>query len=798
MLVPVKWLREYVKIDDIHSKTLADELTLSGSHVESIISMERDIEKVVVGRIEKLEKHENADNLLVVAVNIGTETLQIVTGAKNLKEGDCVPVALVGARLPGGVNIDKVNFRGVESYGMLCSLKELGYEDSVIPKYQRDGIFVFDKEYPLGSDIKEILGLYGDVIEFEITPNRPDCLSMIGMARETAATFNRQLKLPEIKVTAEVDDIKDYVEAVEVDEELCNRYYVRVIKDIVIKESPLWLQNRLIEAGVRPINNIVDITNYVMLELGQPLHAFDYDKLKNKKIVVKRAEEGQKMLTLDGVERKLKNSHLLITDGENILGIAGVMGGFESEVTDDTTTVLLESANFNSRSIRLTAKDLNLRTEASSRFEKGIDPNLCEMAAERVCQLVEEIEAGKVVKGIIDVYPNVREEKNIELRPEKVNGLLGIELSIDEMIDYLERLGLKAVKDGNVLKVTVPTYRLDLEIEADLIEEIGRLYGFHNVPSKPLEGILTRGEKSFERTVAEKAKTVLQALGFNEAMTYSFISPKAYDKIKVEEDSQLRKYIQIMNPLGEDYSVMRTTIIPNVMDMLSRNYNFGVKECFVYELGNIFIPKELPLKELPYEKKRLTIGMYGSVDFYDLKESVEIMLERLRIEDVEYLPEKDNQTFHPNRTARLMKDHEQIGIIGEVHMDVLENYDLDVRVYIADLDFDMIVEMTNLERRYRPLAKYPAIERDIAIVVDEDILVGDLEKTILDNGQGLIEKVELFDVYTGEQVSEGKKSVAFSIIFRSFDRTLVDDEVNAIQENIIKALEENYNAKLRS
>jgi len=798
MLVPVKWLREYVDIDDIDSKTLADELTLSGSHVESIISLDRDIEKVVVGRVDKLEKHENADNLFVVQVNIGDETLQIVTGAKNLKVGDYVPVALVGAKLPGGIKIDKVNFRGIDSYGMLCSLKELGYEDSVIPKYQRDGIFVFDKEYPLGSDVKEILGLYGDIIEFEITPNRPDCLSIIGMARETAATFNRQLKLPEIKVNEEVDNINDYVESVEVDEELCNRYYVRLIKDIKIKESPLWLQNRLMEAGVRPINNIVDITNYVMLELGQPLHAFDYDKLKNKKIVVRRAKDGEKMTTLDGVTRSLKNSHLLITDGEDILGIAGVMGGFESEVTDDTTTVLLESANFDARSIRLTAKDLNLRTEASSRFEKGIDPNLCEIAAERVCQLVEEIGAGKVVKGIIDVYPNKREEKTIRLRTERVNGLLGIDLTVDEMVDYLERLGLKSVKDGDILDVTIPTYRLDLGIEADLIEEIGRLYGFHNVPSKPLEGVLTRGEKSYQRIIADKAKSILQGLGFNEAMTYSFISPRAYDRIKVEEDSPLRRYIEIMNPLGEDYSVMRTTLVPNMMEVLSRNYNFGNKECFAYELGNVFIPKELPLKELPYEKKMLTIGMYGNVDFYDLKEAVEILFDRLGIEDVEYLPEKSNLTFHPNRTAKIIKDDQVIGILGEIHMDVLENYDIDVRVYIADLDFDIIVKKANLEKTYRPLPKYPAIERDIAIVVDEDILVGDLKKTILENGQGLIEKVELFDVYTGAQVPQGKKSVAFSMVFRSYDRTLVDDEVNEIQQNIIKALEEKYDARLRS
>lgn len=798
MLLPVKWLKEYVDIDDIDSRTLADNLTLSGSHVESIISLDRDIENVVIGRIEKLEKHPNADNLIITEVNIGTETLQIVTGAKNLKEGDYVPVALVGAKLPGGINIDKVTFRGVDSYGMLCSLKELGYEDNVIPKYQRDGIFVLDKEYPLGTDIKEVLGLYGEIIEFEITPNRPDCLSIIGMARETAATFNRELKLPDINILNEVDDIHDYVESIEIDEKLCNRYYARVIKDVKIQPSPLWMQNRLIEAGVRPINNIVDITNYVMLELGQPLHAFDLNKLKNNKIVVRTARDGEKIVTLDNVTRSLKDTDLLITDGENPIGIAGTMGGLDSEITDDTTTVLVEGASFSDKSIRKTSKSLGLRTEASSRFEKGIDPNLCEIAAERTCQLAELIGAGKVVKGVIDVYPNRRKEKVITLRPERVNGLLGTNLNVDEMIDYLRRLDLKATKKESVLDVTIPTYRLDLGIEADLIEEIGRLYGFHNVEVRPLEGILTRGDKAYNKVVGDKVKSVLQGLGFNEVMTYSFISPKAYDKIKVKEDSSLRKYIEIMNPLGEDYSVMRTTLIPNMMDLLARNYNYGVKECFAYEIGNVFIPKQLPLEELPYEKKRLCIGMFGDADFYDLKEVVEILFDRLGIEGLDFVQENDNPTFHPNRTASILLNGEKLGTIGEIHIDVMENYDIKVRVYIADLDFDKIVDNTNLDRKYKPLPKYPAILRDIAVVVDKDVLVGELQKAIIENGEGLIENVELFDVYTGEQVQEGKKSVAFSITYRSYDRTLVDDEINSIQERIIEGLEKKFNAKLRS
>lgn len=798
MLVPVKWLKDYVDLEDISSKELADELTLSGSHVESIKSLGEDVENVVVGKIEKIEKHENADKLLVCTVDTGKEILTIVTGAKNIKEGDYVPVALVGAKLPGGIEIKKTNFRGIDSFGMLCSLKELGYEDNVIPKYQRDGILILDKEYQPGTDIKEVLGLHGEIIEFEITPNRPDCLSLIGMARETAATFNRKLELPKIEIKDEVDHIHDYVEKIEVDETLCNRYYTRVIKDVKIKESPLWLQTRLMEAGVRPINNIVDITNYVMLEFGQPLHAFDLKKLKHNKIVVRTAKEGEKIVTLDNVERNLNNTHLLITDGEEPIGIAGVMGGLDSEITEDTEIVLLESANFNDKSIRKTAKSLGLRTEASSRYEKGLDPNLCELAAERVCQLVEEIGAGKIVKGVIDVYPNKREEKTIKLRPEKVNSLLGVELTTEEMIGYLERLCLKTKEEEGLLHVTIPTYRLDLGIEVDLIEEIGRLHGFHNVESQPLKGELTRGEKSYNRLVEDKAKSILQGLGYNEVMTYSFISPKAYDRINIEKESPLRNYIEIMNPLGEDYSVMRTTLIPNMLDLLVRNYNRGVKECYTYEIGNTFIPKELPLKELPYEKKVLIIGMYGDEDFYSLKESVEILFERLGIRDLEFVPEKNNPTFHPNRSALILKDGESFGILGEIHIDVMENYDLDKRIYIADLDFEKIVQHANLERRYKPLPKYPAITRDIAVVVDMDITVGEIQKEILSKGEGLIENVELFDVYTGAQVEEGKKSLAFSIIYRSHERTLVDEEVNKIQDNIILALKDKFNANLRS
>ena len=797
MLLPIKWLKDYIKID-VDTRVLADGLTLSGSHVESINGLNKGVEKVVVGKILSIDKHPDADKLLVCKVDVGSESLQIVTGATNLKVGDYIPVAIIGAKLPGGMNIEKTNFRGLDSFGMLCSLKELGYDDSVIAKEMRDGIFVLDKEYPLGSSIIDILGLDDEVIEFEITPNRPDCLSIIGMARETAATFNIQLEEPKISINNEVDSVEDYLNGIEAPSDNCNRYYARVVKDVKIEPSPLWIQVRLMEAGVRPINNIVDITNFVMLEYGEPLHAFDLETVAGKKIIVRQAEEGEKIVTLDGVERDLSPSDLVIADTEKAIGIAGVMGGFNTEITDSTKYVLLEGANFNSKSIRLTSKKFGLRTEASTRFEKGIDPNLCQLAVDRVCQLIEEINAGVVVKGNMDVYKNPRKEEVISLRPSRVKKILGVDLTPDEMVDYLNRLDIKSELEGDLIKAKIPTYRLDIESEIDLIEEVGRLYGFHNIESKPLIGTLTRGEKPYERKIEDLAKGILQSLGLNEAMTYSFISPKAYDKIKLSEDSPLRKVIRLLNPLGEDYSVMRTTLLPNMLELLSRNYNRGVEECYVYEIGNIFIPKELPIKELPEERKVLSIGFYGDKDFYFLKEIVNTIFDRLGIRDIEYVREENNPSFHPGRTANVLTNGINIGTLGEIHIDVLENYDMKERAYVAQIDFNEVIKLTNLERKYEPLPKYPAVLRDLALVVKEDILVGDIEKIMIKHGEGLIEDIELFDIYRGNPIPEGMKSVAFSIIFRSQTKTLRDEEINKILETIIKDLEDTFDAKLRA
>lgn len=794
MLLPINWLKDYVDIENT-PREIADELTLSGSHVESIDELNRGIKNVVIGRINKIKPHDNADKLVVCKVDIGKEVLTIVTGAKNIKEGDYVPVALVGAKLSNGLEIELTDFRGIDSYGMLISLEELGFSDSVIAKEFKDGIYIFDKEYELGSDATKVLGIDDHVIEFEITPNRPDCLSLIGMARETAATFNRKLNEPDLIIKDEVDDIYDYTNGIEVKTDKCIRYYSKVLKDVKVAKSPLWLQSYLMKAGMRPVNNIVDITNFVMLEYGEPLHAFDLQDLEGKKVIVRQAEYGELLTTLDGVERKLDSDDIVIADAKQAIGIAGIMGGLDSEITGDTRTILLEGANFNSKNVRLTSKKLGLRTEASTRFEKGIDPNVCKLAVDRVCQLVEEIGAGEVVANSIDVYNEVSRPKEITLRPERANKLLGIDIEPNQMLDYLNSLEIESKIEDGVIKSIVPTFRMDLIIEADLIEEVGRLYGFHNIKSKPLVGSLTRGIKSYDSILAHKVKSILTGMGLNEVMTYSFISPRAYDKINMKEDN----YIRLMNPLGEDYSVMRTSLIPNMLDLLSNNINKGIDSVYAYEIGNIFLPKQLPVVELPEERKILSLGLYGdNVDFYFIKDIVESMLRQLGIKEISYMREENNNIFHSGRAANILVADEVLGTIGEIHPDLGKNYDVDERIYIASIDFEKVIDLTNLDKKYKELGRFPAMTRDIALTIDEDIMVGDIEKLIEKHGRELIEDIELFDIYRGDQIEEGKKSVAFSIVYRSYERTLRDDEINSIQELIIGDLESSFDAKLRS
>lgn len=796
MLLPVKWFRDYVEFE-IDSKELAEKLTSTGSHVETIEDVDKGVEKVVVGKILSIEKHPDADKLVVTQIDVGDgENIQIVTGADNITEGDIVPVALVGAKLPGGMKIKKGKLRGVESFGMLCSADELGIAANVVPKNQKDGIFILKGNYILGTDIKEELSLLGEVMELEITPNRPDCLSIIGMAREAAATLNKELKLPWVKIMKEEGDINELVESIEVkDPSLCNRYYARVIKDVEVKDSPLWMQTRLMEAGVRPINNIVDATNYVMLEYGQPLHAFDLDTIEGKKIIVRTAEEGETIKTLDESERKLDSSMLVIADAKNPIAIAGVMGGFDSEVTNETKNILIESANFNGGSVRFTSKKLNLRTEASTKFEKGLDPNMVEVACNRVCQLIEET-TGTVVKGSIDKYGEQPKKRVVELPEGDIFKLLGVEIESSKVLDILNHLEIATEYKDGVYTSEIPTFRNDIELKADIIEEIARIYGFDNIGFAPLVGTLTRGEKSEIRRLEDTAKDILRGIGLNELMTYSFISPKTYDKILLPQDDKKRNYIKLRNPLGEDYSVMRTTLIGNTMEVLARNYKYGVESASTFEMGNTFIPAEAE-GELPKETKLISLGMYGDVDFFSLKGVVVELLDRLGVSDVDYVTESDNTTFHPGRTAKVLAGGVELGIIGEIHPDVLENYDMKSRCLVGELDFESILEQSNLDKKYKSLPKYPSTSRDIALLVNSDLEVREIEKVILANGKNLIEKVELFDVYTGDQVEDGKKSIAYSITYRSSERTLTDEEVVPVHDKILIELEDKLNAVLR-
>lgn len=800
MLVPVKWMKDYVNIDGIEIRELADKLNSSGSHVEAIEKVDKGVEKVVVGKILEIEKHPDADKLVVTKIDVGDEEpIQIVTGADNISEGDYVPVALVGAKLPDGLKIKKGKLRGIASHGMLCSADELGIDESVVPKEQKDGIYILDQEYKLGLDIREVMGLSEEVIEFEITPNRPDCFSIVGMARETGASIGRNITMPSVEFKAEEGKIEDYFNGVSVeDAELCKRYYAKVIKDVKIGPSPMWMQTRLMEAGMRPINNIVDITNYVMMELGQPLHAFNLDSLNEKKIVVKRAEDGVTFKTLDGVERKLDNSMLLIEDGAGPVAIAGIMGGLESEVTESTTAILIESASFDSKNIRLTSKKLGLRTEASSKFEKGLDPNISKYACERVCSLVEEIGAGTVVGGAYDECGELPLEKEIRVPIEKINGLIGKDLPKEQIVEILNCLEIESSVENGEIVSRIPTFRGDISIDVDIIEEIARMYGFENIESKPLEGVLSRGKKTCKRNFEGDIKDFLVGMGLYEIMTYSFISPKVYDKLRISDQSILRNYVTLRNPLGEDYSVMRTTIMGNALDVLARNYKHGVEDMMTYEIGNTFVPNEMPVVTLPKEKKILSIGMYGEADdFFTLKGVVENILEYMGIDHAEFVREENNPSFHPGRTACIVCEDYLLGTFGEVHPEVLENYEMKDRAYLAELDFDRLFYLSDRSKKYKPLPKYPAISRDIALLADVDLAVGDIEKVIAENGGKLVEGVKLFDIYTGDQIEKGKKSIAYSIVYRSEEKTLTDEEIMPTHEKILSELESKLNISLR-
>ena len=795
MKLPLKWLKDYTDIN-VSPKEYANALTMSGSKVEGFEELGREIDRVVVGRIVSIEKHPDAVRLLVSRVDIGSGIIQVVTGAANVKIDDLIPVALDGSTLPGGIKIKKGKLRGIESNGMMCSISELGVTKEEYPNAAEDGIFILEGDFTPGTDIREALGLNDTVVEFEITSNRPDCFSIIGLARESAATFGTEFKIPEITVREPGDSV-DGQATIEIKApELCSRYTARIIKNVKIGPSPRWMQERLKASGVRPINNIVDITNYVMLEYGQPMHAFDLENLGGRRIIVRTAEKGEKLRTLDDQDRELDDSMLVIADAEKSVAVAGVMGGANSEIKPDTRTILFESATFNGVSVRLTAKKLGMRTESSSRFEKGLDPENALKALNRAAQLVELLGAGTVCKGVIDCYPVKAERKVIPFNPARINALLGTSISTDRMKEILRRLEIEVNDEEGT--VTAPTFRPDLECEADLAEEVARFYDYNNIKATLLEGrAATVGGKTRKQKIEDIIRRTMLSCGLSEAYTYSFASPKAFDKINLPSDSELRRAVVIVNPLGEDYGIMRTTTLPGMLEVLATNYNRRVEEARLFEMSYVYLPKSLPLTELPYEKPVLTLGMYGKADFYDMKGALEELMEALGIKEYGFEPVKDNPSYHPGRTAVLIVNGKECGIFGEIHPSVAEKFGAAQRTYAGTVDIEPLLESAELKPEYKPLPRYPALMRDIAVLVDDRITVGQMERVIKEKAGEILEEVRLFDVYKGKQVPEGKKSVAFSLAFRSADRTLTDDEANNAMRKIVTALEGGFGAQLR-
>lgn len=792
MKVPYKWLKDYVDID-INAQELGDMLTLSGSKLEEVITSGEEIQNVVTGKLLKIEPHPDAEKLVICQVEVGREEpIQIVTGANNMKEGDIVPVALHGSTLPGGVKIKKGKLRGIMSNGMMCSAEEIG----VVEEHPVHGLMILDKDTKVGKDIKEALGLDNPVLDFEITSNRPDCLSIVGMARETAATLNTKYRKPEFDFTeTKGKNIKDEL-SVEVKDKLCKRYMARIVKNIKIEPSPAWMQERLTLAGVRPINNIVDITNFVMIELGQPMHAFDKRMISSNKIVVERAKADEKFTTLDETERTLTENQLMIKNGDKSVAIAGIMGGLNSEVTEDTKEIIFESANFDGTNIRISSQKLALRTEASGRYEKDLDPNLCEEALNRACNLVQELNAGEIEEGVIDVYPEKVTEHYVEVDSKWVNEFLGTKLSKEEMKECLDRLELNTEINGDTLKVLSPTFRGDINIREDVAEEIARIYGYNVIESTVIQSPSVRTGKSRKQILRDMIIESLLASGLNESISYSFISPKVFDKILIPKDSELRNVVKIRNPLGEDFSVMRTTTLHSMMECLQRNYSRNNEFARLFEIGKVYMPASDENK-IPEEKNTITIGMYGNVDYFDLKGIVENLLEVLGIENISYVRESENPTFHPGKTALVMLKNKCLGVIGEIHPDVSENYGVEERCYVAEISLDELIENASTKKEYEPIPKFPAVTRDMAVIVDEDILVQQIEDIIKRQGGSILESYKLFDVYKGIQVPPKKKSVAYSITYRDKNKTLTEKEVEKVHNKIVKTLEHLIGAELR-
>ncbi|NFR86965.1 phenylalanine--tRNA ligase subunit beta [Clostridium botulinum] len=790
MKVPFSWLQDYVDIN-VSPKELGDKLTLTGSQLEELIIQGDVIDKVVTGKITEIEKHPDADKLSICQVDIGTETIQIVTAATNMKEQDVVPVALHGSTLADGTKIKKGKLRGVPSNGMFCSEEELG----IAGDEPVHGLMILPTETKLGVELKELLKLNKAILDFEITSNRPDCLSIVGMARETAAALRTTYKMPNLEYKVSGEGNVDNELKVEVKDDLCLRYMARKVKNVKVKPSPGWMQERLLEAGIRPIDNIVDITNFVMLELGQPMHAYDAREISTNKIVVERAKNGEKFTTLDDVERQLDDSMLCIKDDNKIVGLAGIMGGLNSEIKEDTTEVIFESANFDGTNIRVNSKKLNLRSEASGRFEKDIDPNLAKLAIDRACALICELGAGEVVEGTIDIYNKKKEEGKVIVDSNWVNKFLGTDLSKEEMKKCLDSVDLFTEIDGDNLDVTAPTFRIDIAIKEDIAEEIARIHGYDVIPATIFSVATSREPKYRNRLLDDKVVMLATGSGLNQSISYSFVSPKVFDKINVPEDSELRNVVKIKNPLGEDYSVMRTTTIPSMMECLGRNYSRNNDYVRLFEMAKIYIKNEDETK-IPTERNILTIGMYGDCDYLDLKGAVENIIDGLGIKNSKYERESENVSYHPGKTAKLVIGKNVVGTLGEVHLDVTENYGIDVPCFIAELNLDALYESADMDRKYKALPKFPAVTRDIALLVEDSILVQEIEECIRKAGGNLVEKVQLFDIYKGKQIPDGKKSIAYAIAYRA-DKTLTDKEVNKVHDKILRSLEYKLGATLR-
>lgn len=798
MNTSLKWIKDMVPGLDAEPQEYMDAMTLSGTKVEGYEAFDKDLDKIVVGQILKIERHPDADKLVVCQVDVGVgEPVQIVTGAPNVKQGQKVPVVLDGGRVAGGhdgsktaggIKIKKGKLRGVVSNGMMCSIEELGSSRDMYPDAPEEGIYIFNDQAPVGADAIKELGLDDVSVEYEITSNRVDCFSVIGIAREAAATFGKTFVPPVVKPTGNEEDVNNYIKVKVEDADLCPRYTARVVKNVKIAPSPEWMQRRLAAQGIRPINNMVDITNYVMEEYGQPMHAYDLDTIAGGQIIVRRAKDDEKFVTLDGQERLLDDSVLMICDDQKPIGIAGIMGGENSMITDHVTTMLFEAACFDGTNIRHSAKKIGMRTDASGKFEKGLDPNNAIEAMNRACQLVEELGAGEVVGGAVDVYSKVKEGRRILFEPDKYNSLLGTEISPEQMLSYFEKIELGYDKAAN--EVIIPSWRQDLECSADLAEEVARFYGYDKIGTTLPSGEATTGKLSYKLRIEAVARDVAEYCGFSQGMVYSFESPKVFDKLLLPKDSSLRNAVVISNPLGEDFSIMRTISLNGMLTSLATNYNRRNKDVRLYELGNIYLPKALPLTELPDERMQFTLGMYGEGDFYTMKGVIEEFLQQAGMQKrPEYNPNAEKPFLHPGRQANIIYENTCVGYLGEIHPAVAANYSIKERVYVAVIDMPWIVEKSSFDRKYTGIAKFPAITRDLSMVCPKKILAGDVEKIIEKNGGEFLESYRLFDIYEGNQIKIGFKSLAYTITFRALDRTLDEESVNTPLNRMIQALE---------